>query len=67
MKIIKDMPTEIDIGQLDHKLRLAMSPRKGMKTVCDACRKPIEDEFFIGGFKSGHRNLILHEACAGEE
>lgn len=68
MKIMKDMPVKVDIGPLDHKLRLPMSSRKarGMKTVCDACRKSIDDEFFIGGFKEGHRNLILHESCAEE-
>jgi hypothetical protein len=66
MKILKSMPVPVDIGPLDHKLRLPMAGRmaRGMKTTCDACGKAITDEFFIGGFKTGHANLKLHEACA---
>ena len=58
----------VDIGALDHRLRLPMAGRvrQGMKTRCDVCGKDITDEFFIGGFKEGHRNLLLHEACAEE-
>ncbi len=66
MKIIKDMPVSVDIGTLDHKIRLPVESRSGMNIICDACRNPIEDKFFIGGFKTGHRNLILHESCAEE-
>ena len=42
-----------DIGPLDNTLRLPMASRlrANMKTICDRCRKPITDEYFIGGFK----------------
>ena len=53
------------IGRLDHALRLPTASRikHGMKTICKICSQPITDEFFIGGFKGGERNMILHEAC----
>lgn len=53
---------------LDHVLHLPMAGRlrRQMKTVCDACREPITDEYFYGGFAQGHRNLLLHEACTPE-
>ncbi len=68
MKIRKMRPVSIEIGPLDHKLRLPTASRLsvGMKTICDACGEHITDEFFIGGFKTGHANLKLHERCAGE-
>lgn len=58
-----------DIGPLDSKLRLPMASRlrAGMKTTCDHCGKAITDEYFIGGFKAGHRNLKLHEHCANSD
>jgi len=39
---------------LDHVLRLPMAARlhRGLRTVCDVCRKPITDEFFYGGFSA---------------
>jgi len=37
-----------------------------MKTTCDRCRKPIEDAYFIAGFRRGHRNTLYHEACIDE-
>jgi len=54
-----------DIGELDHTLRLPMEGRikYGMKTICDRCRKPITDEYFIGGFKKGMKNMKFHEEC----
>lgn len=66
MKILKQRQVIVDIGPLDHKVRLPMASRiqAGMKTKCDACGKEITDEFFVGGFKDGHANLKLHEACA---
>jgi hypothetical protein len=64
LKIIVNRPVKIDIGPLDHQVRLPMSGRTGMSTVCDACGKPITDEFFIGGFQAGRKNLKLHEGCA---
>jgi hypothetical protein len=66
VKILVNRPVKIDIGPLDHKVRLPMSSRiaAGMKTICDACGKPITDEFFIGGFQAGRKNLKLHEGCA---
>ena len=53
---------------LDHAKRLPMAGRlrRQMRTVCDACREPITDEYFYGGFATGHRNLLLHEACTPE-
>ncbi len=68
MKIRKMRPVAVEIGPLDHTVRLPMAARisHGMKTICDACGKPITDEYFIGGFKTGHANLKLHEACALE-
>jgi hypothetical protein len=53
---------------LDHALRLPMAARLrvGMRTVCDACRQPITDDYFYGGFAAGHRNMLLHEHCTPE-
>ncbi len=69
MTILKPRIMPVEIGPLDHKVRLPMASRiaHGMKTKCDACGKPIIDEFFIGGFKAGHPNMKLHESCAGGE
>lgn len=65
MKVI--VPTTIvkDIGELDATIRLPMALRlkKGMKTTCDRCGKPITDPFFIGGFKAGRHNMLFHESC----
>jgi hypothetical protein len=65
MKIIVPTTELRDIGKLDATLRLPMKLRleHGMKTICAACGKPIKDHFFIGGFKSGHINIMLHETC----
>jgi hypothetical protein len=65
VKILVQVPQMLDIGRLDATLRLPMALRKqhGMRTVCDACGKPIQEDYFIGGFKKGSRNLLLHEAC----
>lgn len=53
---------------LDHVLRLPMAGRirRQIRTVCDVCREPITDEYFYGGFATGHRNLLLHEKCTPE-
>ena len=66
MKIIQQRPVAVEIGPLDHALQLPMSGRilYGMKTICDACRKPITDAHFVLGFKTGHRNMMFHESCA---
>jgi hypothetical protein len=66
MKVIVNRAVKIEIGPLDHAVRLPMAGRirAGMKTNCDACGEPITDEFFIGGFKAGHKNLKLHEGCS---
>ena len=66
MKVLKQRLVAVDIGDLDHTIRLPMSARiaHGMKTICDACGKTITDEFFVGGFKAGHASLKLHESCA---
>lgn len=54
-----------DIGPLDHTLRLPMAGRirANMKTICDRCRKPITDEYFICGLKKGFPNMKFHEGC----
>ncbi len=39
---------------------------RGIKTICDSCGKPISDEFFYGGFKSGEKNRIFHWDCLDE-
>lgn len=66
MRVRKPTTHLVDIGPLEHAIRLPMASRirAGMKTVCDACGKHITDEFFVGGFVTGHANLKLHEACA---
>lgn len=66
MKILKQVTRAVEIGGLDNTLRLPTAARisAGMKTTCAACGKPVTDEFFITGFKAGHRNMILHESCA---
>jgi hypothetical protein len=57
-----------DIGTMDATLRLPTAGRikHGMKTTCCVCGKAITDEFFIGGFKAGERNMMMHEACLPE-
>ena len=69
MQIYKPGMVRVEIGPLIGVARLPMSSRiaHGMKTICDACRKPITDDFFIGGFISGHPNVKLHEACTPPE
>lgn len=54
-----------DIGKLDNIVRLPMSGRikLGMKTICDRCRKPITDKYFVRGFKKGLPNMKFHEKC----
>ena len=54
-----------DIGKLDRTVLLPTSGRKkiGMKTICDRCRKPITDEYFVAGFKKGLSNMKFHEKC----
>lgn len=58
-----------DIGPLDITKRLPMSGRirARMKTICDRCRKPITDEYFIAGFKKGYVNMMFHENCVDEK
>ncbi len=53
---------------LDHALRLPMSSRirRGMTTICDVCNQSITDEYFYGGFVTGHKNLLIHEECLPE-
>lgn len=55
-----------EIGPLDATMRLPMSgrPANRVETICDACGDRITDEWFIAGFKTGERNLKLHERCA---
>jgi len=68
MKVLKPKMVLVEIGPLDHKRRLPMKGRIAarMKTPCAACGEEITDEFFVVGFKKGHPNMALHEACAEE-
>ena len=65
MKVLKKVTRLVDIGRLDATMTLPTEPRTrfGLKTVCDRCGKPITDEYFIAGFKSGEKNMLFHEAC----
>lgn len=67
MKVFKTRLVPIEIGELDATVRLPTKSRisVGMKTICDACGRPITDEYFIGGFKNGHPNMKFHESCMG--
>ena len=55
----------VEIGDLDHALLLPTQGRikRGMKTICDSCGKPITDKQFVGGFKKGYPNMKFHEKC----
>jgi len=68
MKILQTTPrTElVEIGPLDHRLRLPMEGRLARKlpTRCAVCGEETTDEYFIGGFQEGRPNLLLHESCA---
>ena len=68
MKITVPTTKVKDIGLLDATLRLPTAGRikRGMKTVCVVCHQPVTDPFFIAGFKAGHPNMIIHEACLPE-
>jgi hypothetical protein len=65
MKVLEQTWREKEIGALDGALYLPMAGRlrAKMKTTCAACRTAITEEFFIGGFKSGMPNLLLHVGC----
>lgn len=67
MKVIKTVTSTrlVEIGPMDAHARLPMEIRlrHKMKSVCKRCGKDITDEFFIAGFKSGHPNMMFHEAC----
>ena len=67
MEVIKTqkITRKVEIGELDGTKRLPMAPRKEMGRVdkCAACGEVINDEYFVAGFKQGHPNMLLHEAC----
>jgi hypothetical protein len=69
MRISKQTHRLVDIGPLDHALRLPTASRvlHAMKTICRACREPVTDEYFIAGFKAGENHMILHESCCADE
>ena len=69
MRISKPARRLVDIGPLDHAVRLPTAARTshGMKTICRSCRKPVIEEYFIAGFKAGETNMILHETCCSDE
>ncbi len=66
MKVTKPTTHVVDIGPLDHAVRLPMRLRlkRGMTSRCVVCHKDITDDFFIAGFKTGERNMMMHETCA---
>lgn len=65
MKIRRPTTRLAEIGALDSTkpLPTAGRIRAGMKTNCDRCGKPITDEFFIAGFKTGLPNMKFHAGC----
>ena len=69
MRVSKPTSHMVDIGPLDHALRLPTVARTshGMKTICRSCRQPVTEEYFIAGFKAGEPNMILHESCCSDE
>lgn len=58
-----------DIGAPDTSMRWSMDIRKkhNLKTKCSRCGKQITDDYFIGAFKKGYRNMMFHEKCFEEE
>ena len=46
-------------------LRLPSKGRieRGQNMKCDACGDQIGDDYFLGGFADGHKNMLFHEAC----
>jgi len=69
IKMIKPTVVDVEIGQLDKAGRLPTKSRlmRKIPTICDSCGENVTDEWFIVGFKSGHKNLILHEKCCKPE
>jgi hypothetical protein len=69
MKVTKPTTHLVDIGELDRAMRLPTRLRllRGMSTPCCVCHKQITDEFMIAGFKQGHPNMMMHEACAPQD
>ena len=69
MKIVVPTTKLKDIGKLDITKKLPMERRiaRGMKSICDRCKKPITDEYFIAGFKKGYKNMMFHESCMDDE
>ena len=69
MKIIREKKIKIreEAGKFQMVDRFPMAGRKklGMKTICDYCGLPIEDEYFIGALtsKKGTKNYKFHETC----
>ena len=57
-----------DVGELTHvhALPTASRIRRGMKTACAVCGKPIVNAFFYAGFAPGQPNRIFHYACLDE-
>ena len=49
----------------DKHIRLPTESRNriGLRTECNWCREIIEEKFFIGAFKEGKANVMLHELC----
>jgi hypothetical protein len=59
----------VDVGPLDRVIKFTTKVRYdlGISTRCARCRKEIEDEFFYGGFKKGHPNMLFHWKCLDPE
>lgn len=41
--------------------------KHGMKSKCFFCKADILDPTFKAGFKTGHKNVLMHESCYNEE
>ena len=54
-----------EVGQFDVATDAPVEGRvrRGMKTICDACRKPVTEGRFVIALKKGQRNMIFHPSC----
>lgn len=48
-------------------LPMAGRIKRGMKSKCFFCKEDITDERFVAGFKTGHKNVLMHSSCFREE
>lgn len=57
------------IFPLDGTESLPMAGRlkHGIKSLCFFCKCDITDETFVAGFKTGHKNVLMHQECFENE